>query len=150
MRLAGHGFQIDLPRGWDGRIWKDPLGEPTLHAANFPLPTADGDFGLRALAVMPDTGAFIALTEYEPAQAGHGLYEQHGLPIPVSYGALSHAAMQRMRPRRQGAQRFFTGAGRALCLYVVVGSDPTAGELLDRANAVLATLSIHPRAATQS
>jgi len=42
-KLAGQGFGVDLPQGWDGRIYNrlDEVTERTnraLHAATFPLP----------------------------------------------------------------------------------------------------------------
>ena len=50
MRLAAHGIAVDLPAGWDGRVWSRPGGGPVLHAANVALPPSDGDFATRATA----------------------------------------------------------------------------------------------------
>lgn len=49
-----------------------------------------------------------------------------------------------MRPIQSGVQRFFTQAGRAFSLFVVVGEHAARSRLLDQANAVLATLRVEP------
>jgi hypothetical protein len=144
MELTGYGIRVDLPRGWEGRIYKRPEGDPTLHAGNFPLPVEDGDFGSRALAAMGSGGAFLVATEYDPALAGHGLFaEEAPAPLPADTD-LDPMALQRTRRGQFGVQRFMTIGGRAFCVYVVVGMVPNPSELLGRANEVLQTLSIVP------
>lgn len=145
MKLAGHGIEVDLPPGWDGRTYRRPDGDPTLHAGNFPLPAEDGDFGSGALATMADDGVFVVLTEYDPAGAGTGLFARRGLPLPLRAPDLDSQALQRRIPGQFGIQRFFTEAERTWCLYVVVGSRPDPRTLLGLANEVLATLMISPR-----
>lgn len=138
-------MRVDLPRGWEGRIYKRPEGDPTLHAGNFPLPVEDGDFGSSALAAMGSDGAFLVVTEYDPTLAGRGLFaRQAPAPLPVDT-ELDPMALQRTRPGQFGLQRFMTIGGRAFCVYVVVGMAPNPGALLAQANEVLQTLSIVPR-----
>ena len=36
MKIAGHGLHIDVPRGWEARVYRRVEGDPTLHAGNFP------------------------------------------------------------------------------------------------------------------
>jgi hypothetical protein len=142
VKLSGYGIEIDLPAGWDGRIYRRPGGDPTLHAGNFPLPEEDGDFGSGALSTMKMDGVFIVLTEYDRAGAGHGLFARQGLPMPLRAPDLDPNALQRRIPGQFGIQRFFTESERTWCLYVVVGSTPHPKTLLGVANEVLATLSI--------
>jgi hypothetical protein len=144
MEISGYGISVDLPGGWEGRLYKRPEGDPTLHAATFPLPLEDGDFGGLAVASMQDDDAFMVLTEYERALSDRGLFAPKGLPASLSEDDLDPMALQRIRPGRFGVQRFFTQASRAFCLYVVVGSQPSPGTLLARANGVLKTISITP------
>jgi hypothetical protein len=123
MRLEAYGIAIDLPRGWDGRVYRRPGAEPTLHAANFELPRSDGDFGSGATARMPDRGIFIALKAYTPGprlRPGFGLYASHSIPLPLREGYFDPRALQVGRPGQAGFQHFFTGSGRPFCLYAVI------------------------------
>ncbi len=144
MRLLGHGIGVDLPRGWEGVIYRRPDGDPTLHAANFALPADDGDFGSLAVSSMASDGAFIALTEYDSALAGQGLFAAAGLRLPLRESETDPMAMMRPVRGRAGVQRFFTASGRAFCLYVVVGTRPTRERLIGDVNMVLSTVSISP------
>jgi hypothetical protein len=142
MDLTGYGMSVDLPSGWEGRIYKRPEGDPTLHAGNFPLPVEDGDFGSRALAAMGDEGAFLVVTEYDHALAARGLFAQAApAPLPAT-SELNAWALMRIRKGQFGIQRFMTIGGRPFCVYVVVGSSPSPSRLLGEANNVLRSLSI--------
>ena len=142
MLIAGYGISVDLPGGWEARIFKLEQGEPTLHAANFALPARDGEFGSGALAGMPDDGAFVCLTEYGSAVAGTALFASVPTLAPMAVGELSPRALQRIRPGQRGAQRFATLGGRPFCLYVVVGARPTRPVLVAGVNQVLSSLRI--------
>ena len=146
MILNGHGIRVDLPEGWEGRIFRRPEGDPTLHAANFALPPDDGDFGTGATSAMADDGVFIALTEYDPALAGQGLFARRGAPASLRARDPHPRGLLRTRPGQSGVQRFFSQAGRAFCLYVVVGTRPTPSTLVAQANRVLKSLQIEPAA----
>jgi hypothetical protein len=142
MELTGYGISVDLPSGWEGRIYKRPEGDPTLHAGNFPLPVEDGDFGSRALAGMGDRGAFLVVTEYDRELAGRGLFAPAApAPLPAT-SELNAWALMRIRKGQFGIQRFMTIGGRPFCVYVVVGSIPGPSRLLAEANNVLRSLSI--------
>jgi hypothetical protein len=144
VELSGYGITVDLPPGWEARIYRRPEGDPTLHAGNFPLPTEDGDFGSRSLAAMGSAGAFVVVTEYERALAGRGLFAPEApAPLPA-VSDLDSRALLRLRPGLYGIQRFLTIGGRAFCVYLVVGTVPSSGALLAHANGVLHTLSIVP------
>lgn len=156
MRLAAHGIGIDLPRGWEGRIYRRPGADPTLHAANFELPASDGDFGSGAAARMPDGGALIVLKEYRPGPRlipGTGLFASRQLPLPLHGHRFHPRALQVGRPGQAGFQHFFTtGAGRPFCLYAVIkpSSDRAHGARgaegqLGALNRILASLHFHPQ-----
>jgi hypothetical protein len=122
-RLAAHSLAIDLPPGWEGRIYRRRGGDPILHAANFPLPDSDGDFGSGATARMPPGGCFIALTEYRPGEGlepGRGLFAPSELPLPLSARDFHQRTLQVGRAGQAGVQHFFTTGGRPFCLYAVV------------------------------
>jgi hypothetical protein len=136
LRLAAHGIALELPAGWEGRIIRRAGGEPLLHAASFPLPPRDGDFGSGATAAMPPGGALLVLKEYRPGprlQPGGGLFAASGLPLPLREGQLNPRALQVTRPHQRGLQHFFTRNRRPFCLYVVVADAPPAGAAAARA-----------------
>ncbi len=141
MRLTAHGIAIELPSGWDGRIWLREGGGPVVHAANVPLPASDGDFASRATDTLPAAGVVVVLVEYGASEAGTPLFSAPA-PGRIDPAELSPATLLRRRPGQRGLQRFFTTAGRAMCLYVVVGSAAHAPDLAAAVSNVLATLEV--------
>jgi hypothetical protein len=144
-RVSAYGISAAIPEGWEARIYRHADGEPTLHAATFPLPHSDGEFGARATHRMPPRGLFLSLTEY---RTGDGIDLRHGLfanPVPRSLDPahLSTRALQQARPGQSGIQRFFSTSGRAFCLYVVVhDTDHFKRRLAAAASRVLRSLEI--------
>jgi hypothetical protein len=153
MRLAGAGLAAEVPSGWDARIYSRPLSTPevlaepraspfrrraetsggtaSLHAASFPLPVGDGDFGTGATSSMPARGVFVAVLEYEVGgglEPGIGLFAPTGMPT-LARGDFAPDTLLRPRPGQLGAQRFFTVGGRPFCLYAVLGSEAASGSL---------------------
>jgi hypothetical protein len=141
VRLAAHGIALELPAGWDGRIWTRSGGGPVVHAANVALPAADGDFATRATEALPGDGVVVVLVDYGPADAGTSLFAAPA-PDRIDAGELSPSTLLRRRPGQRGVQRFFTASGRAMCLYVVVGSAAHASDLAAGVSRVLATLRV--------
>jgi hypothetical protein len=130
MRLSAHGIDVDLPTGWEGRIYRRPGGDPTLHAANFALPHRDGDFGSGATAKMPRGGSFLVLTEYRAGDGlvpGRGLFEAAELPLPLDLRRFDPRALHIGRRGQSGFQHFFTSRGRPFCLYAVIDTGTAAG-----------------------
>lgn len=115
-----------------------------LHAANIALPPSDGDFATRATATLPSDGVVVVLVDYGTADAGTPLYAAPA-PTHVDPGELSPATLLHRRPGQRGLQRFFTTAGRAMCLYVVVGSAAHAADLAAGVSDVLGTLRVTGR-----
>src|SRR5690349_2770013 len=97
MLIEGEGVGIDLPEGWDGRMRRRGAGREgariegrrglvTVHAANFPLPAEDGDYGTSATTAMPRGGLFATLIEFKPGgglKPGHGLYAPRSIPADL-------------------------------------------------------------------
>jgi hypothetical protein len=123
MRIVAHGIELELPSGWDGRIYRVRGGDPILHAASFALPVEDGDFGSGATAGIPAGGAFLALKEYRPGprlRPGVGLFEPGPPPLPLTPGHFHPHRLQVGRAGQAGFQHFFTHSRRPFCLYAVV------------------------------
>ncbi|MFA9429554.1 hypothetical protein [Egicoccus sp. AB-alg2] len=164
MQLRGHGLRAQLPRGWEGRIRREaaadelPEGQfaaaaaasdespPVMHLATFALPGERGDFGSGAVDLMADDDAFVALLEYGPEEAGTPLFAAQGLPRRLDPRAFSNRSLQRAMRKQAGWQHFFTEAGRAFCLYVVLGDGGDANRQVRRVEEVLAQVTIEPAA----
>lgn len=168
MRLAGHGLTIDLPARWEGTIGRRPAdpGEaavvagaartmapalaeeqllPVAHLGTFPLPGDRGDFGSGAVDLMGPSDVFLALVEYGPECVGTALFA----PLPqlprLRASQFGAAKLQRVQKGQAGAQVFCTVAGRAFCVYAVVGSAGRTATLAPEINAVLGATEVEPR-----
>lgn len=152
MRLAAHGIELDLPTGWDARIYRTHGSDPIMHAASFALPRTDGDFGSGATERMPRRAMFLALKEYRPGPRlvpGEGLFASGSIPLPLGEQHFSSRTLQVTRLGQAGFQHFFTHAGRPFCLYAVVSADRpdardavVARDQVDYVNRILASLRL--------
>ncbi len=163
--LRGHDIGCTLPAGWDGRISVRGDGapeafaiegtrevftavpHPVAHLANFALPEERGDFGSGAVELMGDRDVLIVLFEYEPAAAGAPLFKARGIPRSLRASQFDPTMLRRGIAGQVGFQTFFHQAGRAFCLYVVLGNAAASSRLVQLVNSVLATVEIRPRAA---
>lgn len=144
-RLTAFGISLEVPHGWEARAFRHPDGEPTIHVASFPLPRTDGDFGSDAAELMPSDGLLFVLTEYRiaPDDLERGIFA-HPKPRTLDPALLDNRTLLRPIRGQRGLQQFFSTAGRAFCLYLVVGSAAT--HRLPAANSVLAGTVVAPRA----
>jgi hypothetical protein len=161
--LRGHDLRCTLPAGWDGRIAvrRDGRPEPftvagghemfvaqprpVVHLSNFSLPEERGDFGSGAVELMGDQDVLVVLFEYEPAAATTALFRTAGMPRTLRADAFDPTMLRRGIAGQAGFQTFFHEAGRAFCLYVVLGSSTGRNRLVRLVNSVLATVRIAPR-----
>ena len=152
MRIAAHGIELELPRGWEGRLYRVAGSAPILHAASFALPLADGDFGSGATAAIPAGGAFLALKEYSPGPRlvpGAGLFASDTIPMPLTPAHFHPQTLQVGRLGQAGLQHFFTISGRPFCLYVVIetraavtASTARAHDRVGQLSRILSTLKV--------
>jgi hypothetical protein len=88
---------------------------------------------------------FAALLEFRgdsQIQPGAGLFEPRRRPAP-KWHEFGPMQLQVTRPGQLGWQRFFTDAGRALCIYAVIQplhSSPP--QLASKLRSVLATIEL--------
>lgn len=146
-KLTRQGLEIELPDGWDGRIYRreaeaEAVTRRALHAANFALPPNLGDYAVGAVERMQAGDVLVVLLEFGPERAGQGLFRNQGLPESLTAGDFSPTAMPRAIPGRTAAQWFFSASGQAFCLYVVLGSHRERAGVLPLVNAVVGTLRI--------
>jgi hypothetical protein len=147
--LDAHGIRIELPRGWSGRVFSRQDGAATLHAGNFTLAVADGEFGDRSTGAMRAGASFFALTEYRPGAGlapGAGLFAARRIPRRLDPTTFSIRGLAHPRPDQVGMQHFFTAASRPFCLYVVLaGPRRMRRAQLATVDHVLTSLAIRPR-----
>jgi len=161
VNITAHGLSVDLPRGWEGTISRrpdhaasraaraphgaTPLQEervlPIAHLATFGLPGERGDFGSGAVEIMGADDLFVALVEFGPECAGTALFAGTALPR-LGPPAFTRNALQRTLVGQSGHQSWYTINGRALGLYVVLGSHGLAKNLVPKANEVLAGVKV--------
>ena len=146
-QLAGFGLSIDLPAGWDARIFRRPAapGETThavLHAGNFAVPTDAADYGDGAVQLMGPGHVLMTLVEFHPDSTSTTLFSSVGIPRPLAASDASRTTLQRALGGQAGIQRFFSEAGRAWSLYVVLGSFDARQSLVGQLNPVLSSLEI--------
>jgi hypothetical protein len=145
--LTRSGLEIELPDGWDGRIYRreaeaGAVTRRAMHAANFALPPNLGDYAVDAIERMQAQDLLVVLLEFGPDNADQGLFANEGLPTAMGPDDFSPSAMPRAVPGRTGAQWFFSHGGRAFCLYVVLGSHRERASLLPLANTVVRTIRV--------
>jgi hypothetical protein len=146
--LSGEGITVELPPGWEGSIGHESTLEDgsvrnaVAHFASFPLPSRRGDFGAGAVDLMGPGDAFIAIFDYGRESAGTALFAAGGPPAALQTEHFDRSVLQRPLPTQSGVQRFFNAGGRALCLYVVVGSHVDRADVLPAINSVLSSLTI--------
>ena len=150
MKLAHRGLGVDLPRGWDARIYQRSDEDPAatthavLHAASFALPPDRGDFGSGAVERMGPSDVLVVLLEHHPDAARTPLFANRGMPRRLTPAMFSPQKLQRTIPGQAGTQVFFHEGGRAFCLYVVLGSHLRGPALVALVNTVLESVSIDP------
>jgi len=161
--LRAHGVAVEVPAGWDGRISRrpehgevsvatadGPPAEPgfttqsVTHVASIPLPGNMADFGSGAVEDLGPDDALVVVVEYDQASAGTALFAAQGVPRALDPEGFSPNTLQQSIPGQAGIQLFFSEQGRALCLYVVLGSYSNRHSVVPRVDAVLQGLVIEP------
>ena len=143
--LSGYGIAVDVPAGWDARIYGCGDGascRAALHAATFPLPEKRGDFGSGAVEIMGRGDVLVVLLEYDRTRTEPPLFASQGVPAAIDPGTFSPSALQRALPNQAGAQAFFTAEGRAFCLYAVLGNSRDREGLAALANQVIGAIRV--------
>ena len=149
MNVSAHGLAVEVPDGWESRIYRRPLDPkepdtrfPIVHAANFALPPDPGDFGSGAVRVMGAGGVFIALLEYGPVYRGQRTFRVMQTPPRLEEVDFAYNTVQVFVPGQLGHQQFFEFKSRTFCLYVVVASLDTIGAVLPVVNDLVGSLSV--------
>lgn len=157
--LAAHGLSAAVLPGWDVRIQRRPQSgvsfpasdlpvggfvHPVLHGATSRLPAQRGDYGSGYVETMTSSDVFVCVAEFDH-EAGRTAMFEDGQPLALRTAEFHPEAQQRVISGMCGTQRFFTTAGRAFCLYVVLGSWARRKALVARANEFVATIGVERR-----
>jgi hypothetical protein len=156
-RLSGSGISVDVPAGWEGRIYERQRGggdqmpqgmsgstnpdNAVLHLASFAIPVGSGDYGGGAVEVMTSKDLFMVVMEHGNESATTPLFAPEGIPR-LGVDDVSPTTLQRLLEGQGGVQKFFHVGGRAFCLYVVFGSHARRVRTVPVVNEVLRSLSI--------
>jgi hypothetical protein len=148
VNIDAHGIAVALPTGWEGAITgpspkSDAAAPPVVHLTTAALGPNRGDFGSGTVEDLGPDDVFIALVEYGADCVGTPMFAAQGLPRRLRIRAFNRRALQRTLDGQCGQQLFFTEAGRAFCLYVVLGRDADIAPLLDRVHAALDGIRIN-------
>jgi hypothetical protein len=135
------------PTGWEATIYRRSAGAgertyPILHAATVPLPAERGDYGSGLVETLGPEDVFVSVLEFGPEAAGTALFRTLTAVPGVTPDAYRPRQLQRTILGQAGVQRFFTVAGRAFCLYSVIGSVAHRIPSSARANQLLGTFQV--------
>ncbi len=158
--LRALGVSVQLPSGWEGRIFRRPehgeltatANEPAApegartyaiaHVSTIELPPDVGDFASGAVDRLGATDALVVLFEYGPESVGTPLFALDGMPRLLDPDDFSPGVLQRSLPGQAGLQVFFHERGRAFCLYVVLGAYSRRRDVVPLVNDVLASFDL--------
>lgn len=146
-RLADRGLTVDVPPGWEGRIFTPRLpppaeNHPVLHLADVPLPYARSSYVETAATLPGQRGGLVcSLVSFSPDLADVGLYAPQGVPR-IHAHELDPRALQIPAPDHAGVQRFFSVRGRPFSLYIVASVDRHTAARLQTLNDALASLQV--------
>jgi hypothetical protein len=157
--IEQRGVSVDAPAGCEARlrtrtpdadeIVADAVGAAAagderlvLHVSTVDLPAHRGDFGGGVVEQLGPNDVFVAVLELEPDQAASAFVRRQGIPRTIAPGRYATDTMQRTIHGQAGTQVFFAEAGRAFCLYVVLGSHARRNELAPTVNRILERITI--------
>jgi len=148
-KITAHGFSVTPPSGWEAAIYRRPPGPgertyPILHAATRPLSSGRGDYGAGVVETLGPDDVFISLLDFGPWQKEATLFQPVAVVPRVTPESFRSRQLQRVIRRQAGVQRFVAIAGRALCLYTVIGSMANRLALARKANELISTLVVDP------
>jgi hypothetical protein len=146
-RLDAHGIAVDLPTGFEGRIYRRTPGPgerafAVAQFATFALPPEIADFGNGAVDLMTASDVFAVIFEYAPESADRALFSHPAMPRRLAVDHFTPTVLRKALPGQSGTQWFFTEAERPFTLYAVLGSHDARARLVPRLNALLATVTI--------
>lgn len=139
--ISGYGLSLELPDGWDGRIYENETGLRVLQAANIRLVERDDDVGSESLRLMRSDGILIALwywPDWPPADQETDL---DPAMLPLQFSRSDFGDFEGARAPAT-AMRSVTVEGELVQVVASFGVGSPSDEAVAQANSVLATLRI--------
>lgn len=142
------GIAVPVPPGWEARarsgggVDGGGVAYPYLHLATVAMPASRAAYGGGVVERLGPNDCFAALVAFAPSAAGTTLFAARGLPRRLRAASFTSSCLQRTIPRQLGHQHFFSEAGRALCLYVVMGGAGALAARLPALNRALADAAL--------
>lgn len=146
-RISSAGLSLAPPAGWEATIYRraalqDEVTYPVVHAATVPLTTGRGDYGGGLVETLGAEDVFVSFLEFGPEAANTPLFNRLQAVPGLTPDVYRPRQLQRTIRGQAGVQRFFTVAGRAFCLYSVIGSFANRVPLTDRANQIIGSFRV--------
>jgi hypothetical protein len=147
--LEAHGIRAELPRGFEGRIFRRrtvgwDVSRPVAQFATVPLPPETSDFGGGAVTSMGSADVLVVLFEYGPESLGKPLFARQDMPRRLDPSHFRPYTLRRGLGGHSGTQWFFTENGRPFTLYAVLGSHTRRHALVVPVNSLLHNLQVAP------
>ncbi|MFV0460849.1 MAG: hypothetical protein ACK5MT_19000 [Actinomycetales bacterium] len=148
MRIQAHGLAVETTARLDARIYRrapelaEDVTRPIVHLCTVAMPTERGDYGSGAVDRLSPEDVFVSLVEFGPGEVDTPLFATKGRPTSIDPDDFDPNALQRVQNGQSGKQYFFTEAGRAFCLYVVLGSHANRRRLAATAATMVQSLQI--------
>jgi hypothetical protein len=141
------GLAVTAPSGWEASIYRRAATDggityPVVHAATVALPAVRGDYGGGLVELLGPDDVFVSMLEFGSTAADSALFRSMRAIPGLTPDAYRPRQLQRTIRGQAGVQRFFTVAGRAFCLYSVIGALANRIPLTDRANQLIGTLRV--------
>lgn len=145
--IEAFGLEVLPASGWDIAIYRRaPTGSertyPVVHAATVALPPTRGDYGSGVVELLGPDDVFVGVLEFGPESVSTALFGAIGGVPGLTPDMYRPQQLQRTLLGQAGVQRFFSTAGRAFCLYSVVGSMANRVPLTARANQIIGSLRV--------
>jgi hypothetical protein len=143
--LGSRGVSLELPAGWEGRIYQRPTDQLTgVQAANSPLPLEDNDINETAQRTMGSDGILLILlvADGPPGPNVHtGAYLPTELPIRIQ-----RSDFQSLKgfPAPVEAKRSLTINNRAVLVFAAFGRANPTEPMLNAVNDIIESLAIGP------
>jgi hypothetical protein len=145
--ISRYGLSIDLPAGWEGRIYENETGLRVIQAGNFSIAERDddGDVGEESVQRMGSEGIYIAIWSWAdrppPGWGDWPLPDDEVATLPLQIGRSDFGSFECGLVAPSTAMRAVTVEGRLVQVVVSFGSATPGNEAVAEANRVLSTFS---------
>lgn len=145
--ISRYGLSIDLPAGWDGRIYENETGLRVIQAGNFSIAERDddGDVGEESVQRMGSEGIYIAIWSWAdrppPGWGDWPLPDDEVATLPLQIGRSDFGSFECLGGAPATAMRDVTVEDDHVQVVISFGNATPDDEAVAEANGVLSTFS---------